>query len=270
MFKNIIFDWSGVVKDAVDAQLWTVNKMFKSVGLREISLEEMKENWEQPYMLFYNKYVPSWSLAQEQEAYYKAISKEDYPDAHSYAGVVELIKKLNKKGVQMVILSSDSTNNIFSEIKQFGLENIFKEVVMDIHDKSEKIHELIEKNRFKKEETIFIGDSNHEVEVGKQAGIKTIAVTWGFCTEKRLKAMDPTTGREHPQGPPGPLPRRAGGAVPSRRGRRRNRGGARPSLLRPVEATSFTASPQRLAISAKRPALSSSSFTIQLPPTAAT
>jgi phosphoglycolate phosphatase len=191
MFKNIIFDWSGVIKDAVDAQLWTVNKMFESVGLTEISIEEMKENWEQPYMLFYNKYMPGWSLDDEKEAYYKAISREDYPRSHPYTGIVELIKKLNKKGVQMVILSSDSTSNIFSEIKQFGLENIFKEVVVDIHDKSEKIHELAKRNKFNYKETVFIGDSNHEVEVGKEAGVETIAVTWGFCTEEKLKSTNP-------------------------------------------------------------------------------
>ena len=55
MFKNIIFDWSGVVKDAVEDHVWVVNKMFKNLGGKEISLEEMRQNWEQPYMKFWNK-----------------------------------------------------------------------------------------------------------------------------------------------------------------------------------------------------------------------
>ena len=52
MIKSIIFDWSGVVKDSVEDHLWVINRMFKIVGVGEISLREMKENWEQPYMLF--------------------------------------------------------------------------------------------------------------------------------------------------------------------------------------------------------------------------
>jgi len=31
--KNIIFDWSGVVKDAVEVELWKVNKAFNKFGM---------------------------------------------------------------------------------------------------------------------------------------------------------------------------------------------------------------------------------------------
>jgi beta-phosphoglucomutase-like phosphatase (HAD superfamily) len=55
--KNIIFDWSGVVKDTVTAQLWIVNKIFKKYDVDEITLEEFKESWQQPYMGFYKKYL---------------------------------------------------------------------------------------------------------------------------------------------------------------------------------------------------------------------
>lgn len=190
-FKNIIFDWSGVVKEVVDSHFWVVNKMFGEAGVKAISLQEMRENWEQPYMLFYNKYVPGWTLEEEQEIYHKVITRKDCPKPCACEGIVKLIKKLNKKGVLMAVFSSDSAETLLPEIKQFGLENIFKEVIVNVHDKTEKIHELIEKNNFKPEETVFIGDSNHEVEVGKQAGIKTIAVTWGFSTEEKLKSTNP-------------------------------------------------------------------------------
>jgi phosphoglycolate phosphatase len=91
----------------------------------------------------------------------------------------------------MVVLSSDPLKKILAEEKDYGLENIFDEIIADVYDKAEKIEELIKKNNFKKKETVFIGDSNHEVEVGKQAGIKTLAVTWGFCSENRLKSTNP-------------------------------------------------------------------------------
>jgi HAD superfamily hydrolase (TIGR01509 family) len=191
MFKHIIFDWSGPIKDILDSHFWVVTKMFEKVGIKGVTLEEMRENWEQPYMLFYNKYVPEWTLKDEQRIFHEVISREDCPEPCSYKGIVELIKKLKKKGVSMVVLSSDPVNTIFPEIKKFGLENVFSEVIANVHDKGEEIDELIEKNGFDPKETVFIGDTNHEIEVGKQAGVKTIAVTWGFCTEKRLRATNP-------------------------------------------------------------------------------
>jgi len=191
MFKNIIFDWSGVIKDAVEDHGWVVNRMFKILGGKGMTLEEMKQNWEQPYMKFWNRYYPDMTLAEEQKIYYEAISSKDCPPAKVYSGIAELIKKVKGQGVFMAVLSSDPVTTIFSEIKKFDLENIFVEVLANIHDKSEVIHDLVKRNNFKLKETVFIGDTNHEIESGKQAGVKTIAVTWGFYPEDRLKALSP-------------------------------------------------------------------------------
>jgi phosphoglycolate phosphatase-like HAD superfamily hydrolase len=39
--------------------------------------------------------------------------------------------------------------------------------------------------------TYFVGDSNHEIEVSKAVGINSIAVTWGFLSEAKLRANNP-------------------------------------------------------------------------------
>jgi phosphoglycolate phosphatase len=191
MFKNIIFDWSGPIKEVVESHFWVVSRMFEKLGTKKISLQEARESWEQPYMRFWKKYYPELTLDDEQKLYYEIVSMKGYPKSRAYKGVIELIKKLKKKGVLLAVLSSDPTERLLSEIKQFGLENIFEKIITNVHDKAEKIHELVGKNKFDKKETVFIGDSNHEIEVGKGAGIKTIAVTWGFSTEEKLKSTNP-------------------------------------------------------------------------------
>jgi phosphoglycolate phosphatase-like HAD superfamily hydrolase len=189
MIKNIIFDWSGVINDSANNHLCVVNKIFKEFGAKEISLEEMKEKWEQPYMLFYNKYLPNLTHKEEEIAYKKAIL--ECPKGKAYLGIVALLKDFKVKGIKMVILSSDLPETLFSEIKSFDLEGIFDDIITHVHDKSEGIHELIKRNLFKIEETIFIGDSNHEIEEGKNAGVKTGAVTWGYCTKEKLESLKP-------------------------------------------------------------------------------
>ena len=39
--------------------------------------------------------------------------------------------------------------------------------------------------------SIFIGDSDYEIEVGRNAGILSAGVCWGAYTEERLKAAQP-------------------------------------------------------------------------------
>jgi phosphoglycolate phosphatase len=189
--KNIIFDWSGVVRDAVEAELWKVNKAFNKFGINSISMEEFKENFKLPYMVFYSKYLPDVTKEQ-QDDYYKEISLSDEcPHSLAFSGIVDLIKRLKDEGNYLAVVSSDLPETLLSEMKEYGLENIFENVDMDVHDKTKSVSDLIEKNNFDKSITYFIGDTNHEIEVSKTLGIKSIAVTWGTCTEKNLRLENP-------------------------------------------------------------------------------
>jgi phosphoglycolate phosphatase-like HAD superfamily hydrolase len=117
--KNIIFDWSGVIKDALEGHLWIVNRIFKDFGAEEILLEEFKENWEQPYFLFYKKYLPNITIKEEQIAYREALFHKDCPKSKDFPGIVELIKKMKEKGYFLTVMSSDFSETVFAEIKGY-------------------------------------------------------------------------------------------------------------------------------------------------------
>jgi len=189
--KNIIFDWSGPIKNLSENHFWVVQKMFEHLGRRNISLRELKNNYEEPYMNFWHKYFPELTIEEEQRIYRNVLADKDRPESIPYKNIVSLVKKIKKSGCRMIVLSSDFPETILHEIKDFGLENIFDEVVHSVHDKSEIIHELIRKHDYRPGETVFVGDSSNEVEAGKNAGIKTISVTWGFTSEEKLKLASP-------------------------------------------------------------------------------
>ncbi|MCX6723737.1 MAG: HAD-IA family hydrolase [Candidatus Staskawiczbacteria bacterium] len=191
MFKNIIFDWSGVIREVYEAHIWVVERMIEKFGGKPMTPKEIRENWDEPYMKFWNKYFPDMTLEQEQKAYVEGILDKNCPLAKPYPEIVKLIKKLRSKNFSMAVLSGDMPETLLPEMKRFGLENIFDDVIAKVHGKLEPLEKLMEKNNFKKEETVFIGDSNHEIEAGKEAGIKTIAVTWGFHSEEKLKGLNP-------------------------------------------------------------------------------
>lgn len=183
MIKNIIFDWSGVIKDSAEDHLFAVNKIFQYFGVEPMTLTELQENWVQPHMVFYNKYLPELSNEQQAIIYKKAIM-ERAPKI--YQNIAKLIKELQSNDIKMVVISSDLTETITPELVIFDLDGVFLEVVSNVHDKIETVKNLINKYNFNKSETVIIGDTNHEIEAGKLVGIKTVAVTWGFTSEIRL------------------------------------------------------------------------------------
>lgn len=190
--KNLIFDWSGVVRDTVTNQMWIVNRIFKKYGVEEISTEEFRENWTQPPALFYQKYLPEGYNEEERSKLFRELQLDkDCPEATSFPEVVKLIHKCKGNGCYLAVVSSDFPETLLPEVKAYGLENIFSEIITDANDKLPPVQKMIKENNLNLEDTYFIGDSNHEIVVSKAAGIKSVAVTWGFTSEAKLSAHHP-------------------------------------------------------------------------------
>ena len=193
MIKNIIFDWSGVISDDLSAVHKTVQAIFNKFGVEEISLEEFKREWEQPYMLFYSKYGISRLPGEEEmilyRSLYKSIAPKYPPRPHFH--IKDTLQRFKKAGVNMIVVSSTTEETILSNIAEFDLQGLFNEINGGIYDKAEIIQEVIKKNQFNPKETVFIGDTTHEIETGKSVDIMTVAVTWGYQNEDKLKSANP-------------------------------------------------------------------------------
>jgi len=192
MIKNVIFDWSGVINDNLSTVYKTAMLVFKQFGIKEITLEEFRREWKQPYMLFYNKYIPDIDIETEQKAYtkaYREVTKTNPP--LMYPGIKKVLKRIKGAGINMIIISSDTTETLLEEVEIFGLKEMFDEINSNVHDKCGIIKDTLERNNFKPEETAFVGDTSHEIEAGNEAGTITIAVTWGLQNKERLEKDNP-------------------------------------------------------------------------------
>ncbi|HEY4504217.1 MAG TPA: HAD family hydrolase [Candidatus Paceibacterota bacterium] len=190
--KNIIFDWSGVVRDTVTNQMWIINHIFRKYGVGEMSTEEFRENWTQPPAFFYQKYLPKdYDEAERVKLFQELQLDKDCPKAASFPEMVKLIHKFKENGYFLAVVSSDFPETLLPEVKEYGLENVFNEIITDANDKLEPVQKIIKENNLSLEDTFFVGDSNHEIDVAKKTGIKSVAVTWGFTSEQKLRARNP-------------------------------------------------------------------------------
>lgn len=190
MIKNIVFDWSGTLSNNIDVWFKTIQRMFRILGKPEgISMQELKMNFTLPYMKFYNKYFPDLTREHQMKLYGEGMHSFNTPDV--FDGVKETILELYKRGYKLAVLSSDLYSTLDPEIKKTGFEEIFVEIVGDVHIKADALKHILRKNNFKKEETLFVGDTSGDVEAGKEAGVKTAGITWGMQHESKLKLSKP-------------------------------------------------------------------------------
>ena len=78
-----------------------------------------------------------------------------------------------------------------------GFDAFIDRPYTDVWDKREKIHEILRENDLKPEETLFIGDMEHDIATAKHGGVHSCAVLTGYNTLEQLRAAGPEMIVEH-------------------------------------------------------------------------
>ncbi len=117
------------------------------------------------------------------------IGLEEQRKIKLFNGIKEMLIKLAKNN-KVIIITSNVTKVVEESLK---LKNIdcFEEVIgADKETSKVKKIEAV-KFKYKNNEYFYIGDTKGDIIEGRKAGIKTIAVTWGWHGEKKLKEEKP-------------------------------------------------------------------------------
>lgn len=190
MIKTIIFDWSGVISDELDADVATTNDILEARGYPKISKEKFLELYELPWENFYKKQGIPVEMKEENARWSKIFPKH-YSKLRLFPHAKEVLECLKNRGKKIVVLSSHNADLLEEEIELFGLRGLIDAVDASNSDKRGKIDAFLKEHGINKRETVFVGDTSHDIETAKFAGIKSIAVLSGFGTKESLEKQKP-------------------------------------------------------------------------------
>ena len=113
--------------------------------------------------------------------------------AYVFEGVYSTLELLKNKGYKLGIVTNRFKDSLFEVIKPFDLKKYFDcFIALDDVKYSKPSKEAIDKAlkllNSKKEETIFIGDTETDIMAGKNAEVKTALVGWSHFNDKKIKA----------------------------------------------------------------------------------
>ncbi len=91
----------------------------------------------------------------------------------------------------MIIISSHPHDKLIQEANEYGFYDYFQEINGSIHNKTEAISDILQKNNFDPKQTLYIGDMTHDVDAGKSAGVTTIALSSGYQSAEKLSESNP-------------------------------------------------------------------------------
>ena len=128
--------------------------------------------------------------------YFKSYMQEldlhcDY-EVYPYDGIPALLEMLRAKGIRLAVFSNKPDRATVRVIQSaFGSE-LF-DIVLGKRDELPKkpdpagVHLILTELDVRPEETLYFGDTNTDMKTGKNAGLFTIGVSWGFRGRKELE-----------------------------------------------------------------------------------
>ncbi|HWW00838.1 MAG TPA: NUDIX domain-containing protein [Candidatus Acidoferrum sp.] len=196
MIRNIIFDWSGTLVDDLPAVWEATNYVLTQAERAELTLEEFRAEFCLPFTIFYDRHVPHVPLPQLEDWFHSRFRQvQDSVCALPHART--FLEFCRARKLRTFLLSTVNREHFSVQAAATGFSQYLDKPYLNVWDKREKIHEIIEDNRLEPDETLFIGDMQHDIETARHGGIHSCAVLTGYNTLAQLRAAKPDLIVEH-------------------------------------------------------------------------
>lgn len=197
--KCILFDMDGTLSDTLDDLKMALNHTLANFGFPLRTRDEVQSFVGDGISALVERGLPEWDKSAHKEAVaiFKAYYKEHLTDyTRPFAGVDELIDELTRKGIKIGIVSNKLQSPLETLVNSFWGDKI--NAVCGITDyyaqkpAPDMVYVCLEKLGFRTDEAIYVGDSLVDLETAKNADIKFIACSWGFCAKEKLALQGAT------------------------------------------------------------------------------
>ena len=194
MIDTIIFDLDGTLLDTLEDLTYSVNHAMLHSGFTPRTIEEIKGFVGNGVAKLIERCIPD---GKDNPLYEETLSvfKEHY-EIHCkdmtkpYDGILPLLDELCVKGYKLGIVSNkfDSAVKELSQL-YFGdriLSSIGESDTIRKKPAPDTAYQVLEELSSSKENSIYVGDSNVDIETAANVPMRCISVTWGFKTKDEL------------------------------------------------------------------------------------
>jgi len=191
--KHIIWDWNGTMLDDRWLTIAAMNIVLARRNMAELTEDRYLQLFTFPVIEYYRRLgfnfdkEPFSVSGSEFINEYNARAFE--PQLHD--GIIDLIAELNENGVSHSILSASSQKILNKLAKHHNINHYFIAVLgQDNHYAYGKIETgkmWINKLGIAPKNTLFIGDTEHDLEVANAIGSHCALLSWGHSSTERLE-----------------------------------------------------------------------------------
>ena len=202
--RACIFDLDGTLTNTLESMTYSVNLTLEEMGLSKITKDQCRLFVGNGARVLMEKSLKAAGdtdasrIEEGMEIYGRIFDRNCTYHVTPYKGIPEMLKALKDKGIQLAVLSNKPDRQTVKVVTAIFGEELFdyaqgqKEGIRR-KPEPDGVWYLMEQMHVSKEECLYIGDSEVDAATGRNAGLKTIGVLWGFRDRKTLE----TAGADH-------------------------------------------------------------------------
>jgi phosphoglycolate phosphatase len=190
MIKTVIFDFDGTIADSFKL---VAEIAYELTGIPRKSDEEVMRLRKLPLLKAVREvhiplaHIPRLLLQGRQKMHERIV------EVKPFAGVPEVLQSLHEEGHHLLVMSSNSENNVRSFLRANKLESCFDGVYggASIFSKAGGLRKILRRNRLDAKQCFYVGDEVRDIVGATRAGITPISVTWGYQAPEALEKYTP-------------------------------------------------------------------------------
>lgn len=205
---TVVFDLDGTLLDTLDDLKNSVNYALEMTGNPPRTREEVRRFVGNGILLLMERALPSGHDNPDFDKAF-ALFKEHY-GVHCndltkpYDGIMELIQKLKKHGIKMAIVSNKADFAV-KELSEIYFDGIIPVAIGEKESEGirkkpapDTVFEALNELGSNREESVYVGDSEVDLETAKNCGMDYILCQWGFRERSLLEEKGGRVFVSHP------------------------------------------------------------------------
>lgn len=189
----LIFDFDGTLVDSFHKAIEKLNILADEFGFQKVHPNDIANLRELSSSAFIKHLkIPTYKIPQVIFRARKEMNNE-MSKLTPFSNLPEVLQELSNANVSLGILTSNSKENVSTWLKINKMEHFFNFIHTEstLFGKGAIIKKIIKKYEINKKHAFYIGDETRDIEAAQKNNIYSIAVTWGFNSEKTLLQHEP-------------------------------------------------------------------------------